>query len=83
VLLDHPVNRGEAEARAPRVALGGEEGLEDLVSDLCGHTAAGVGDGEHRVRPLGGSRVAAGVGGVEPEHHALVIDGSVNVCSRK
>ena len=49
-LLDDPVDRREAEARAVPERLRGEERLEDVRERLGVHADAGVADGEHHVR---------------------------------
>ncbi|MNK35509.1 hypothetical protein D3C87_540380 [compost metagenome] len=64
-LADEAVRHGQAQASALAFALGGEEGLEDLVDYVALHAVARVGDGQQHVLPFQHVRMLAGVGGVE------------------
>ena len=73
--LDDPVDDGQAQTRALARRLGGEKGLEDLVPDLRGDAATGVGElQDHAFAMPGGTAgdgdhpgAAHGVGGVKEQ----------------
>src|SRR3546814_2037026 len=64
-LLGKAVDHAEAEAGAVALALGGEEGLENLVEDVGRNPGAVVGDRQHDVVARHDVEVQGGIVGIE------------------
>src|SRR5262249_48903590 len=60
-LLYDAVNGREPEAGSLADALGGEEGLKDMILNLLGHALAGIGDGEADVAARLDVEMGAGI----------------------
>src|SRR3546814_5606633 len=79
-LLGKAVDHAEAEAGAVALALGGEEGLENLVEDVGRNPGAVVGDRQHDVVARHDVEVQGGIVGIELLVHRL--DGELSALRR-
>lgn len=74
-LFDETIDHRQAESRSLALALGREEGLEDLVDDVVRHTAAGVGHGQHDI--LARCHLVMGAGIIVVEMRVAQLDGQL------